>query len=667
MLHQFINMMALIQLKFRLFLWNSLILFSTVGFGQTVMQHQIDSLKQLLQSNENPELKPKLMNSISFIYKDIDPKQGLNYAEKAFNAAMLTNDSSELAFAYNNMANNYCMMANLDQSVSHYYLAIQQFEAIGHQKGKAGALGSIAKVESMKGNYSKALEYDSLGLDIAHKMNDQIGIALMSSNIANIYSTTGDTTRAITAFNKAITIYDKLGMELDLGKNLLNLGIIYQEQADLKNAYNHFTKAYTCFKEINYPEGVVSAATNLGICYYLQAAQRESNNTLKSNIQVSKKEALFHSEKYLLEASSIIQSDENRQALKSIYETLSKNYLLSQNFENALKYVKLYHENKDSINNIEGRTKIEKLTSEREAALQIKQIEIDKLAVEKKRNERAYFAFGIGLLIISLVFIYRNYANQKKSNKALEKLNDQIAGTNNELETKNQKLVRTLKELEETQTQLIQSEKQKENANLRSKISIDIREEISMGLSNISELSELLRTTSAEQTQPADIAIVDKINNYSKEALNKLGEIIWSTNPERDNLLSLLAYMKAYVDRFLEDSNISCRVFFPDPVPDFPLNPELRRNLFLVYKEAIHNCFKYSKASMLEINFGLSEEQYLLRIKDDGVGFEQGMITGSGNGMINMKRRMQNIGGEFQLNSASGLGTELRFKGKIYS
>jgi len=140
---------------------------------------------------------------------------------------------------------------------------------------------------------------------------------------------------------------------------------------------------------------------------------------------------------------------------------LSDAYNYSGDYINALKYYKLYATSKDSVFSIESKENIEKLTTAREVELKNKQIEINRLEVLKKRNERIYFIFGIILLLLILVFIYRNFTNQKKSNIALSLLNNKINETNTALANKNEVLSSTLTELKETQEQLIETEKQR--------------------------------------------------------------------------------------------------------------------------------------------------------------------------------------------------------------
>ena len=197
--------------------------------------------------------------------------------------------------------------------------------------------------------------------------------------------------------------------------------------------------------------------------------------------------------------------------------------------------------------------------------------------------------------------MYRNALNQRKSNQQLNLLNGQISSANLQLEDRNDRLTQTLDELKSTQAQLIESERQKENEILRRRISRDIHDDISSGLSKISWMTEVLTKNPNPEVQ-TDPDMLHRIASYSRETVSKLGEIIWSTKPESDNFASLVSYCREFLSKYLDGLPIRSHIDFPDTANDTPLNPELRRNLYLVMKEAVHNAVKYSRAADLNVS-----------------------------------------------------------------
>lgn len=664
---------------------------------------KIDSILQLAATTDNTLLKIDLLNSASFLLIGIQTKKGLELAEQALVLAEEIHANKQSGDATNSLASHLLMLADFEKSISYYLKAIEYYQKANHEKGLADIYGNLGNLYYYQGDYSsalayqfkalpifeklnlksglantfsgigniymiqnslnEALHYDSLALKLYQESKDSSGIALIYGNLGNIFNDIGNIELAIPVFEKAIQIYESLGIKDGLARNLSNLSTLIIGKKDYLKAYQLLERAHKVFKEIEYTNGMILSIGNIGICHYKSYLYFDQQDSILSILPGKKAEHLDKAIHLFSQSISIAEQTQDLESIKYFTNVLTELYTRIDQPEKAYLVFKKYVAAKDSLNNIESKKQIQKLITEREVELKNKQIELDKLAVEKKRNERLYFIIGLALMAVSLLFIYRNFKNQKKSNLVLEKLNAQIGATNAELESKNLDLTSTLITLKQTQDQLIHTEKQKENAILRSKISQDIHDDISSGLTKISWLAETLKAKSAASP---DTGLIDRINNFSREAVIKLGEIIWSTNPERDNLPSLLAYMRSFLNKFFEDSQIACSIQFPDPIPDLPINPELRRNIFLVFKEAVHNAFKYSKASKFEVNFTCEQNYFQLSLKDNGIGFEEGSLQGSGNGLRNMEKRMQTIGGSMQINSTAGKGTEVVFNGKLF-
>lgn len=275
--------------------------------------------------------------------------------------------------------------------------------------------------------------------------------------------------------------------------------------------------------------------------------------------------------------------------------------------------------------------------------------------------EIIFFTVAIG----DKTYILRKEKERAQS-EALKAAKENESLLQNQADLLEQKVKDRTIELEIAQEQLIVAARQRENEKIRRRISQDIHDDISSGLNKISWMSERLKIK-AGMNQPEEMNThIDKIISTSRETVSHLIEIIWSLNPNSDDLENLLSYMRNYVNRFCEDTSLNIIIDFPEQVGQVELNPELRRNLFLVMKEAVHNAVKYSKARNLRIGFYQKNSSYRLCISDDGIGIEDGMLKGSGYGMINMKKRMEDIQGTFTLISAAGRGTEIILEGKFY-
>jgi signal transduction histidine kinase len=222
------------------------------------------------------------------------------------------------------------------------------------------------------------------------------------------------------------------------------------------------------------------------------------------------------------------------------------------------------------------------------------------------------------------------------------------------------------RELVAAQEQLLQVARQTENEKIRRRISQDIHDDISSGLNKISWMGELVKIKALKNSPDEINPALDKIIKASRETVDHLIEIIWSLNPASDDLENMLAFVRNYVNKFFDETPFNVRINFPEMLDKVEINPELKRNIFLVIKEALHNAAKYSKAENITLDFQYHDPAFIFVIKDDGVGIEEGVIRGSGHGMVNMQKRMESINGKLSVESEAGKGTRIILKGMIY-
>lgn len=653
----------------------------------------IDSLKNVLDTTKGRAERATLLNDLAARLMSYSAEDCYRYSEEALNLSRQTDLKSEQGRALNYMASSKIYLNQFEEAAKLFHESKEVFESIGDKKGAADIIGNLGHLYHMLGEYSQALEmqfealalfesienveglnntrlaigsiymenqqydralhYDSLALEGYEDMGDENGLAIVMGNMANVFMELEKMDTAKVLYEGAIELFKKTEDHYSLARELSNISTLYEKQRKLDLAIATSQEAATLFKGIGYATGYCYAIGNVGSYYYTAVESKKENEEAVDYPPGSYNDHLNLAISNLKEACDVALQSNDRKILSMSSETLSRALEDRGDLAEAYKYYKLYREIQDSTQSLELKEQIEQLTTERELAVKDKQIELDRLAVIKKRNERAYFIVGLGLLGLSLIMIYRNYINQKKSNLQLGE--------------KNIKLNHTLTQLKETQNQLIESERQKERAELRTKISQDIHDDISSGLTKISWLSETLRSRHKQTTEASRLEpLIDKISKASRTTVSKLGEIIWSTSPGRDNLQSLFNYIQDQVTEFLEDSRIRPIFDFPLDAPDVTLNPELRRNLFLVCKEAVNNAFKYSEANQIKISFHMENNAYTLSIEDNGKGMDNTTVEGGGHGLKNMQHRMSSVNGQCNIHSIKDNGTVIECTGNIY-
>lgn len=194
-------------------------------------------------------------------------------------------------------------------------------------------------------------------------------------------------------------------------------------------------------------------------------------------------------------------------------------------------------------------------------------------------------------------------------------------------------------------------EKQQAVEKERTRIATDMHDDLGAGLSRIKFLSETIGIK--KQKHQAIDEDIDKIREYSHEMIDKMGEIVWALNEKNDSLSDLLSYTRVYAVEYLSQNGIECRVDMPEQLQPGFVSGEFRRNIYLTVKEALHNVVKHAAASAVVIKIS-ANNTLCIRISDDGTGFDKKNIRTFSNGLLNMEKRIKEIGGSFEITSVSG-------------
>ena len=196
----------------------------------------------------------------------------------------------------------------------------------------------------------------------------------------------------------------------------------------------------------------------------------------------------------------------------------------------------------------------------------------------------------------------------------------------------------------------------------RSRIAQDMHDEMGGTLTEISLLGELasqLESPSSGPTPP-----IERIKRRSRELVQSMDGIVWATNPKHDTLESLVAYLSQFAQNFLNVGGLRCNLETPLPgeLPDRELTSEIRHNLFLIFKESLTNIVKHSGATEVTVRCSLERGKFLLAVEDNGKGFSSSNMDPNsfGNGVTNMKQRIQRIQGELQIGENAPSGTVVK-------
>jgi signal transduction histidine kinase len=192
----------------------------------------------------------------------------------------------------------------------------------------------------------------------------------------------------------------------------------------------------------------------------------------------------------------------------------------------------------------------------------------------------------------------------------------------------------------------------------RARIARDIHDDLGASLTRINLLSQSAQLD-IEDT-PQHLLVLEQISRTARTLTRAMDEIVWAVDPKHDTLESLVSYLAIVVKEVFAGANIRCRLDFPRRLPAWPLTVEVRHDLFLAFKEGLHNALKHSGATEVQIRFVLDKEMFKVMIQDNGCGFEMSPATpapAGRNGLSNMRQRLAEINGDCEIQSGPEQGT----------
>ena len=205
---------------------------------------------------------------------------------------------------------------------------------------------------------------------------------------------------------------------------------------------------------------------------------------------------------------------------------------------------------------------------------------------------------------------------------------------------------------------------------LRNRIASDLHDEIGSTLSSISFYGEATKKMLQGNEKAGNV--LTKINSNTSEMMEAMSDIVWAINTRNDKLDNLVNRMRAFAVQVSEAKEFKLHLAENKDLPDMPLDMYERKNIYLIFKEAINNAAKYSVCKNVWIEFSKKSRLLEMKITDDGKGFTVGDVSmlskkGGGNGLVNMKKRADDLKGELKIISEEGKGTEVLLKMRLKS
>ncbi|HWF19312.1 MAG TPA: ATP-binding protein [Verrucomicrobiae bacterium] len=207
------------------------------------------------------------------------------------------------------------------------------------------------------------------------------------------------------------------------------------------------------------------------------------------------------------------------------------------------------------------------------------------------------------------------------------------------------------------------AERRREIEQERARVAHDLHDDLGAGLTEVNMLSSLVKssTTSSEEKE----RYLDDLTETARRMVTSLDEIVWAVNPRNDTIASLASYFGSYAQRLLDLAGIACGLDIAEDLPEHPLDPKFRQELFLAFKEALTNVVRHSHATKVWLRIFVRKRFLVVEVADNGKGFDPSECQAGSDGLNNMKERLKSLGGDREIASSEKTGTTVQFSAPL--
>lgn len=553
------------------------------------------------------QLKDTVMLALGYEIKGLllmdsdDKVQAAKFFRDALDIKYEKEQSSDAARVYVNLG---VLNANDKTAATNWYLkGIRLYEKNKDEFGLAQAFSNYATHLVSLDRPAEALEYLKKAIVLREKIKDDYGLMYSYANISQVYTTIDSLKQAIFYQKLSVKKAEDIGVSKLKAQSYVGMSLLYSKQKNYKEAFNYEYKAVKLLEQSGNTEMLSRRYIALAMGY----------NTLGDSASAAA---------YFNKAIGLASKHNYKENLRDAYQQATIFYKERKDYFNAYENIKKYIQVRDELVGEETVEQIAELETKYETQKKeerIKQLNneklIQQLQIERQGLFRNVLIAGIILALCIAYILFNRYQLKKK----LE-----------------QKTV-MLKE--------------------RSRISAELHDEVGSTLSTINILSHSARIKLKDDVDKSD-DLLGKINENSQRMMDAMSDIVWSINPENDELRNISVRMKEFASEILENKSIDYSFHISEELMNMKISPEIRKDMYLVFKEAVNNLAKYSKATTAKISLARINGRLDMLIEDDGNGFDTKLFN-SGNGMNNMKKRAEGHGGYFKIESAQGKGTSI--------
>ncbi len=622
------------------------------SLGCVVKKYSTDDLKKL-----------DLLNKITNLYVKNKPDSAFKYAYLNLSLAEKVKSKTEIAKSFALLGGVHRFVSNFDSSLFYQTKALEIYKTLQDSSNISRTLISVGLLYNTQGNFAEAYKNYLLAQNIAEQRKDSVALGKLKVNIGlNFYHET-EYNKALKYYNEALYIQQRLKDVNSIGNINLNIALIHQKRDELQKALKHFNIALDIYKQLENKSGMGLCLTNLGNVYthkkeylksieshnksiniynelndkggiaraygnlaetYIHMVEFNDANNLPDTLQ--KTNILLDKATSLLEKSIEVRlATGEKNSLHVAYASLAHAEQLRGNYKSAFENLKKKTAIKDSVFNLESKEMIANLEAnevieDKEEVIKVQEIKLE----ETERKSLYTLIILLFVILVGIILFFRYQINQSRK---IEKMRNRIAS--------------------------------------------DLHDDIGSTLSSISISSTIIQNNLTNPTSEVN-TLLHQISENTDNMMEAMSDIVWSINTKNDHFENLADRMRGYAVQILEPLN--CNLIFDtnENLIQLKLDPEQRKNIYLIFKEAINNAAKYADCKNVWVNIFKKGNKLFLQIKDDGKGFD--MIQSlnvekeykfGGNGIANMQQRAAELKATLTINSEVNVGTEINFELKV--
>ena len=584
-------------------------------FSTAQRQTLSDSIIELVNKKKDYNQKiDVLQQNIKDIYAT-QYDETIELAKFGFKLANEKNDNVNKGDFLRTIGLSLGKKGKIDSASVYYYRALKLLEPTKNVEKLGLLYDDMARMYRKLRQPKRALEFYEKALQLYEKEKNLEGIARINNESGVVFRDEGNYVEANKRFEKSLRIQQERKDSVGIGYALEFLGYNQLLIKDYKKSENYLLEALKIREKLNDDFAKMLNYTALGE-FYKETKQYKTSNDyfLKSNA-VAKKINFVDIQKYN-------------------YEQITGNYQAQGDYEKAFESLKNFNVLNDSLYTVQKLKDVEEIATKYETAEKEKKIVENELALEI-RNQ---WIFGlIALAIIISLFGFILYKQQVLKNIKQQKDNE---------------LLLALEKIE-SQNQLQEQ---------RLTISRDLHDNIGAQLSFIVSAIDTIKYYISDTNEPVSNKLTS-IGTFAKETIQELRDTIWAMNEPTITIKDLKSRVANFMEKAkLSHQNIQILLKSDANIADEQSFSGLQGlNIFRIIQEATNNAVKYSDGTEIKIHISETNGQICFEIADNGNGFVEHEVE-PGNGLLNMRKRAEELGSALSLHSEIGKGTTIAFK-----